>query len=72
LSNWLLSFFEDGWVLVMLWLALQYPVLFAVTLLLTLLLSVCLLMLLWRFSRQLLLRLQQRFRPKATRDDALG
>jgi hypothetical protein len=72
LSNWLLSFFEDGWVLVMLWLALQYPVLFALTLLLTLLLSVYLLMLLWRFSRQLLLRLQQRFRPKATRDDALG
>ena len=73
LSNWLLSFFEDGWVLLMLWLALQYPVLFAVILLLTLLLSAYVLVLLWRFARLLLRRMGQGFRrPQATRDDALG
>jgi hypothetical protein len=73
LSNWLLSFFEDGWVLVMLWLALQYPVLFAVILLLTLLLSAYVLVLLWRFARLLLRRMRQGFRrPQGTRDDALG
>lgn len=72
LSNWLLSFFEDGWVLVMLWLALQHPVVFAVILLLTLVLSAYVLVLLGRFVRLLWQRVQRVFMHKRTRDDALS
>ncbi len=72
LSNWLLSFFEDGLVLAMLWLALQHPWTFAFSLLLVLLLSVWLLWVLGRFVRTLGQHLRQLFTRKASKDGALG
>lgn len=72
LSNWGLSFLEDGLVVFMLWLALEYPIAFALCMVLLVLLSVYVLVLLWRFLRQVLRRLAAFFTPNATRDDALG
>ena len=56
-SNWGLSFFEDGLVVAMLWLATQYPLLFGLALTVVLLCSALLLVLLWRFLRAVLQRL---------------
>jgi hypothetical protein len=56
-SNWLLSFFEDGLVVFMVWLATQHPLVFAVALALVLAVSVLLLVVLFRFARAVLRRL---------------
>ena len=53
-SNWGLSFFEDGLVVAMIWLATQYPLLFGLALAVVLLGSGLLMWLLWRFLRVVL------------------
>lgn len=57
-SNWLASLFEDGLVVGVVWLATQHPVAFGVALVLMLLLSVLLLIVLWKFLRAVLRRLR--------------
>ena len=55
-SNWLLSFFEDGLVVVMLWLATQHPLVFGAVLAVVLVVSVLLLVVLFKFLRAVLRR----------------
>ncbi|MBP7565852.1 MAG: DUF4126 domain-containing protein [Burkholderiaceae bacterium] len=55
-SNWLLSFFEDGLVVVMVWLATQHPLVFGVVLAFVVLVSVLLLVVLFRFLRAVVRR----------------
>ncbi|SDM72414.1 protein of unknown function [Oryzisolibacter propanilivorax] len=55
-SNWGLSFFEDGLVVAVVWLATQHPVLFGVALLVMLVVSVLLLVVLFKFLRAVLRR----------------
>jgi hypothetical protein len=50
-SNILVSFAEEGLVIFMLWLATNHPVIFGITLLIVLVLSVLLIILLWKFLR---------------------
>ncbi|NMM79208.1 DUF4126 domain-containing protein, partial [Acidovorax sp. SRB_24] len=50
-SNWLLSFFEDGLVVGVVWLATQHPVWFGAALAVMLLLSVLLLVVLFKFLK---------------------
>ena len=57
LSNWLLSFFEDGLVVAVVWLATQHPLWFGVALLVMLLLSALLLVVLFKFLRAVWRRL---------------
>jgi hypothetical protein len=58
-SNVAVSLFEDGLVVFMLWLAAEYPLVFAVALVLTLVLSVILVVLLYRFLQTVLRGLSQ-------------
>lgn len=60
-SNWLASLFEDGLVVGVVWLATQHPMLFGAALLVMVVLSVLLLVLLWKFLRAVLRRLQTFF-----------
>ncbi|MDZ7861887.1 DUF4126 domain-containing protein [Acidovorax sp.] len=60
-SNWGLSFLEDGLVVGMVWLATQYPVAFGITLAVVLLVSVLLLVVLFKFLRAVLRRLSSLF-----------
>ena len=60
-SNTVVSLFEDGLVVAMLWLATQHPLVFAVALVLVLALTVLLLVLLLRFLRAALARLGRWF-----------
>ena len=60
-SNWSLSFFEDGLVVGVLWLATQYPLLFGVALVVMLLVSVVLLIVLFKFLRAVLRRISSFF-----------
>jgi hypothetical protein len=53
-SNWFLSFFEDGLVVAVVWLATQHPLAFGVALVSALVLSVLLLMVLIKFLRVVL------------------
>jgi len=55
-SNWLLSFFEDGLVVAVVWLATQHPVLFGFALVVMLAVSVLLLIVLFKFLRAVLRR----------------
>lgn len=57
-SNWLASFFEDGLAVVVLWLATQHPVLFAVLLAVMLIGSALLLVVLFKFLKLVLHKLK--------------
>jgi hypothetical protein len=56
-SNWGLSLFEDGLVVAVVWLATQNPVLFGIALVVMLVLSVLVMVLLFKFLRAVLRRL---------------
>ena len=60
-SNWLLSLFEDGLVVAVVWLATQHPLLFGVALLVMLLVSALLLVVLFKFLRAVLRRVSSFF-----------
>ena len=60
-SNWLASFFEDGLAVGVIWLATQYPVAFGIALMLMLVLSVLLLIVLWKFLKLVLRKLKDFF-----------
>lgn len=55
-SNWGLSFFEDGLVVAVVWLATQHPVVFGIALVVMLAVSVLLLVVLFKFLRAVLRR----------------
>ena len=59
-SNWVLSLFEDGLVVFLVWLAAEYPLLTAGLVLILLVLAVLLIRKLWRFSRQMMERVRRR------------
>ena len=61
LSNWLLSFFEDGLVVAVVWLATQHPVAFGFALVLMVVLSIALLVVLFKFLRAVLRRVSSLF-----------
>ena len=56
-SNWVLSFFEDGLVVAVVWLATQHPVAFGVALLVMVAVSIALLVVLFKFLRAVLRRM---------------
>ena len=60
-SNWLASFFEDGLAVGVLWLATQYPVTFGIVLAVMVVLSVLLLIVLWKFLRLVIRKLKDFF-----------
>jgi hypothetical protein len=60
-SNWGLSFFEDGLVVAVVWLATQSPVAFGVALVVMLVVSVLLLVVLFKFLRAVLSRVSRLF-----------
>ena len=60
-SNWLASFFEDGLAVVVMWLATQYPVTFGIVLAVMLVLSVLLLIVLWKFLKLVVRKLRDFF-----------
>ena len=60
-TNWGLSFFEDGLVVGVVWLATQYPVAFGVALVVMVIVSVLLLVVLFKFLRAVLRRLSSFF-----------
>jgi hypothetical protein len=70
-SNVLLSLAEDGFVVLMLWLAAEHPVVFAIALVLTLILSVVLMVVLFKFLRAVVRTLSDFFagrgRPRLER-----
>lgn len=57
LSNWGLSFFEDGLVVAVVWLATQHPVAFGIALVVMLIVSALLLVVLFKFLRAVLRRI---------------
>ena len=64
-SNWVLSFFEDGLVIAVVWLATQHPVAFGVALVLMVVVSVLLLVVLFKFLRAVVRRLSSFFSGSA-------
>jgi hypothetical protein len=60
-SNILVSFAEEGLVIFMLWLATEHPVLFGIVLLIVLVLSVLLVMMLYKFLKMVFARLRKLF-----------
>ncbi|RYF52863.1 MAG: DUF4126 domain-containing protein, partial [Comamonadaceae bacterium] len=60
-SNWLASLFEDGLVVGVVWLATQHPIAFGIALLLMVVVSVLLLIVLWKFLRSVLRTLKAFF-----------
>lgn len=64
-SNWGLSFFEDGLVVAVVWLATQHPVWFGVALVFMLLVSALLLAVLFKFLRAVLRRVSSFFSGSA-------
>lgn len=60
-SNWLASFFEDGLAVGAMWLATQYPIAFGVALAVMLVLSVLLLIVLWKFLKLVAAKLKGLF-----------
>lgn len=60
-SNWLASFFEDGLVVVVMWLATTQPLVFGITLLVMVLISVMLLIVLYKFLRLSVRKLREFF-----------
>ncbi len=57
-SNWLASFFEDGLAVGVMWLATQYPVAFGIVLALMVVVSVLLLIVLWKFLLRVMAKLR--------------
>ena len=64
-SNWGLSFFEDGLVVAVVWLATQYPVAFGVALVVMVAVSVLLMVVLFKFLRAVVRRLSSFFSGSA-------
>ena len=64
-SNWGLSFFEDGLVVAVVWLATQYPVAFGIALVVMVIVSVLLLVVLFKFLRAVVRRLSSFFSGSA-------
>ncbi|WP_312844542.1 DUF4126 domain-containing protein [Diaphorobacter nitroreducens] len=64
-SNWGLSFFEDGLVVGVVWLATQYPLAFGIALVVMLALSALLLVVLFKFLRAVLRRISSVFSDSA-------
>ena len=64
-SNWGLSFFEDGLVVGVVWLATQYPLAFGIALVVMLALSALLLVVLFKFLRAVLRRISSFFSDSA-------
>ena len=64
-SNWGLSFFEDGLVVAVVWLATQYPVAFGIALAVMVVVSVLLLVVLFKFLRAVVRRLSSFFSGSA-------
>lgn len=64
-SNWGLSFFEDGLVVAVVWLATQYPVAFGIALVVMVIVSVLLLLVLFKFLRAVVRRLSSFFSGSA-------
>jgi Domain of unknown function (DUF4126) len=60
-SNIIVSFAEEGLVIFMLWLATNHPVIFGITLLIVLALSVLLIMVLYKFLKALFVRIRSFF-----------
>ena len=60
-SNWGLSFFEDGLVVAVVWLATQYPVAFGIALAVMVVVAVLLLVVLFKFLRAVVRRLSSFF-----------
>jgi Domain of unknown function (DUF4126) len=60
-SNILVSFAEEGLVIFMLWLATNHPVIFGITLLIVLVLSVLLIIVLWKFLRMVVRKVSSFF-----------
>ena len=64
-SNWGLSFFEDGLVVAVVWLATQYPVAFGIALVVMVIVSVLLLVVLFKFLRAVVRRMSSFFSGSA-------
>ncbi|MCE1251522.1 MAG: DUF4126 domain-containing protein, partial [Comamonadaceae bacterium] len=64
-SNWGLSFFEDGLVVAVVWLATQHPVAFGIALVVMVAVSVLLLVVLFKFLRAVLRRVASVFSASA-------
>jgi hypothetical protein len=60
-SNILVSFAEEGLVIAMLWLATNHPVIFGIVLLIVLVLSVLLIIVLWKFLRMVIRKVSSFF-----------
>ncbi len=60
-SNWLASFFEDGLVVILLWLATAHPIVFGVVLLAMVLVSALLLVVLYKFLQLVIRKLRHLF-----------
>jgi hypothetical protein len=60
-SNILVSFAEEGLVIFMLWLATNHPVIFGIVLLIVLVLSVLLIIVLWKFLRMVIRKVSSFF-----------
>jgi hypothetical protein len=60
-SNIIVSFAEEGLVMFMLWLATNHPVIFGITLLIVLVLSVLLIIALWKFLRRVVRKISDFF-----------
>ncbi|MBH1963866.1 MAG: DUF4126 domain-containing protein [Comamonadaceae bacterium] len=60
-SNWLASFFEDGLVVLVMWLATTHPVAFGVALVVMLLISALLLVVLYKFLMAVVVKLRRVF-----------
>lgn len=70
-SNWLASFFEDGLAVGVLWLATQHPLAFGIALALMLVLSVLLLIVLWKFLQLVISKLRQTFGSASAAPDGV-
>ena len=70
-TNWLASFFEDGLVVFIMWLATQHPIAFAVVLVLMLLVSALLLVVLYKFLKVVIRKLRAFFGSPAPTPDAV-
>jgi Domain of unknown function (DUF4126) len=64
-SNIIVSFAEEGLVMFMLWLATNHPVIFGITLLIVLVLSVLLIIALWKFLRMVVRKMSNFFSGSA-------
>ena len=68
-SNWLASFFEDGLAVLVVWLATQYPVTFGVVLAVMLIVSVLLLVILYKFLKTVVRKMRAFFGGGAATPD---